>query len=110
MRRLWRDHPRLVLAFALALALSAFFAGRIVVSAVYWSAHRQETLAPWMTLGYVGRSWGIDPRALNAEAGLNLPEGNRLTLEEIARERGMPMADLIEGLDQAIARLGAGAP
>ena len=110
MRRLWRDHPRLVLAFALALALSAFFAGRIVVSAVYWSSHRQETLSPWMTLGYVGRSWGVDPRALNGAAGLNLPEGSRLTLAEIAQARGVAVADLIDTLDQAIATMTAAAP
>lgn len=110
MSRLWRDHPRLVLAFALALGLSVFFAGRIVVSAVYWSSHRQETLAPWMTLGYVGRSWGVDPRALNKAAGLNLPEGNRLTLAEIAQARGVAVADLIDTLDQTIATMTAAAP
>ena len=42
--RVLRRHPVLSLAFALALGLTLFFAGRFVAQAVYWSdpAHRNQ--------------------------------------------------------------------
>jgi hypothetical protein len=105
-----RRHPKLFAAFVLALVLALFFAGRIVVRAVYWSQHREEAVAPWMTVGYVGRSWRLDPRAIDAEAGLPLPEGRPLTLEQIAASRGVPVAQVIAEVEAAIATLRAASP
>ena len=108
-----RRHPVLVAAFALALALSLFFAGRITYRAVYWSQHRFESVQPWMTVGYVGRSWGLDPRAIDARAGLPIPDrGHPLTLEQIARDRGVPVAQIIGLVEETVAAMRAedGAP
>lgn len=105
-----RRHPKLFAAFVLALVLALFFAGRIVVRAVYWSQHREEAVAPWMTVGYVGRSWRLDPRAIDAEAGLPPPEGRPLTLEQIAADRGVPVAQVIVEVEAAIATLRAAPP
>jgi hypothetical protein len=62
-----------------------------------------------MTVGYVGRSWGLDPRELDAVAGLPLPEerGHPLTLAEIARNRGVPVAEVIADVEAAIATMRA---
>ena len=96
MRHLIRKHPFLVGAFVLALALSLFFAGRIAYRAFYWSQHSQEPIAAWMTVGYIGRSWGFDPRDIDARADLPLPErGKPFTLEQIAKDRGVPVSDII---------------
>ncbi len=104
-----RRHPWLALAFVVALGLTLFFATRFVIHAVYWAdpAHRRQPVAAWMTAGYVGRSWGLDPRAIDAEAGLPPPDGQPLTLEEIAAARGVPVAEVIAAVEAAILRLKA---
>jgi len=108
LKRLWANHPRLLLAFLLASTLSLFFAGRLIVSAAYWAGHRQEAVQPWMTVGYVGRSWGVDPRQIDAVAGLPAPDGHPLTLEDIARQRGVPVAEVVAQVEAAIAALRQG--
>jgi len=110
MKRLWHRHPVLVSAFAIALTLSVFFAGRIVFRVVYWSQHRELQVQPWMTVGYIGRSWRLDPRAIDAMAGLPSPvAGHPQTLEQIADARGVPVATLVAEVNAAIAALRAGA-
>ena len=84
LKSLFQRHPRLVTALALASALTLFFAVRFLTDFIYWSNHRQEPIAGWMTIGYVGKSWGLDPRVIDKEAGLPLPVGHPLTLNEIA--------------------------
>ena len=107
--RLWREHRALFLAFALALLLTLFFALRTVVHALYWSnpAHLNRPLEPWMTPRYIARSYdltdaeldgllrgiGIDPDALPF----------RPTLKRIARERGLPVSELIARLRDRLA-------
>ena len=105
VKRLWANHPRLLLAFVLASTLALFFAGRLIVSAVYWSNHRLEVVQPWMTVGYVGRSWRLDPREIDAVAGLPAPDGHPQTLEDIARQRGVPVADVVAQVEAAVAAL-----
>ncbi|MFM7335703.1 MAG: hypothetical protein ACKO1H_15065 [Tabrizicola sp.] len=107
--KLWRARPWLTSAFLLACAVTLFFAGRFAVYTVYWATHQEVPVQPWMTVGYVARSWGLEPRALNAEAGMPLPEvkGHPQTLEEIARDRGVPVAEVIAEVEAAMARMKA---
>lgn len=100
----FRRHPLLTLAFALALALTLFFAGRFVTRAIYWAdpAHRDQPVAAWMTMGYIGRSWNLSPRDLDDAAGFARPEGKPLTLQQIADQRGVPVADVIRTVETAI--------
>jgi hypothetical protein len=104
-----RRHPFLTAAFTLAVVLTLFFAGLFVTRALYWAdpAHREQAVEPWMTLRYIGRSWRLDPRGISAEAGLDQVPGNPLTLDEIARQRGVPVAEVIAGIEAAILRLRA---
>lgn len=108
MIRVFRSHPVLVSVLVLSLGLAAFFGGRFVVRAVYFAQHAQEPVAGWMTVGYVGRSWGLDPREIDRVAGLPPPEGRPLTLEEIARDRGVPVAEVVAQVEAALEVLGAG--
>lgn len=105
MKDLWRRHPKLVAAFALALSLTLFFLGNIVWQAVYWSNHRDEAVQAWMTVGYVGRSWGLDPFLIDEVAGLPKPQGHPLSLKEIAAQRGVPVSEVIAQVEAAIAQL-----
>lgn len=106
---LWRARPWLTSAFLLACAVTLFFAGRFTVYTVYWATHQEVPVEPWMTVGYVARSWGLEPRALDAEAGMPVPEvkGHPQTLEEIARDRGVPVAEVIAEVEAAVARMKA---
>ncbi|MCX7890264.1 MAG: hypothetical protein N2422_11165 [Rhodobacteraceae bacterium] len=110
---LLRRHPLLVAAFLAALGLTAFFGARFVAHAVYWSdpAHRNQAVAPWMTVGYIARSWGLSAPELDAEAGLPGPgqtgTGRPMTLRQIAETRGVPVAEVIADVQGAIARIKA---
>jgi hypothetical protein len=106
---LWRLRPVLATAFVLACALTLFFAGRFTVYTVYWATHHEEPIRPWMTVGYVARSWGLDGRDIDALAGLPLPEvkGRPQSLAEIAADRGVPVAEVIAEVEAAIATLRA---
>lgn len=110
MRMLFRRHPWLTSALVLAVVLTLFFAGRFVVGAVYWAQHKQEPIRGWMTVGYIGKSWDLDPREIDAAAGFPLPQGRPLTLEEIARQRDVPLADIIAQAEATVARLQAERP
>jgi hypothetical protein len=112
MRRLftlWRARPYLTTAFLLACALTIFFAGSFTYRTIYWAVHAEEAVRPWMTVGYVARSWDLDPRELDAAAGLPLPEikGRPQPLSEIAADRGVPVAEVIADVEAAIAKLRA---
>lgn len=109
MRAVLRRHPILAAALAVALGLSLFFAVRLTVHAVRWEIHAREPVQGWMTVGYVGHSWRVDPREIDRIAGLPLPEeaGGPLTLDEIARARGVPVEEVIAAVEGALSTLGA---
>lgn len=106
---LWKARPWLTSAFLLSCALTLFFAVRFVGHAVYWANHENEVVQPWMTVGYVARSWGLDGREIDALAGLPLPEvkGHPQTLAEIAADRGVPVAEVIAEVEAVVAKLKA---
>ncbi len=106
---LWRRRPFLTSAFLLACLVTLFFSGRFVVQTVYWANHQEEPVQPWMTVGYVARSWGLEPMELDLAAGLPLPEvkGRPQPLSEIAKDRGVPVAAIIADVEAAIVTLRA---
>jgi hypothetical protein len=106
---LWRARPWLTSAFLLACALALFFATRLTVQTIYWANHQDETVQPWMTVGYIARSWDLDARKIDALADLPLPEtkGRPQPLSEIAKDRGVPVATIIVDVEAAIQALRA---
>lgn len=105
---LWRRHRAALVVFALAAAAVLFFAGRMAVSALYWANHRDEPAQPWMTVGYVAHSWGLDAREIDARAGLPPPEqGHPFTLQEIAAMQGVPVAEVVAKVEATVAALRA---
>src|SRR3989338_4750661 len=99
MLTLWRQRPYLVSAFLLACAVTLFFGARFVTKAVYWAdpAHHNQAVQGWMTVGYIGKSWNIDPRRLDELA--------KLPLVEIARDRGVSVETVIAEVEAALAIL-----
>lgn len=105
---LWRRHRAASVVFLLAAAVTLFFLARILASAVYWAGHHEEPIAPWMTVGYIGHSWGIPPREIDERAGLPLPvEGHPLTLQEIATARGVPVSEIVALVEKTLSELEA---
>lgn len=104
-----RRHPFVSAAFALAMALTLFFAGQFIQRAIYWSdpAHHNQQVEPWMTVGYIAQSWDLHGPDIDKEAGLPLPKGHPLTLQQIATDRGVPVTDIIAEVQAAILRLKA---
>lgn len=107
MKALWRSHPYALSGFVLAAAVTLFFLVRLGVQAVYWSdpAHHNMTPQPWMTVGYIGKSWGLDPAEIDARAGLPSPgpgKGGPLTLAEVARQRGVPVEQVLTEVEAVI--------
>lgn len=107
MKDLFRRHPLVMTVLAVSVVVTLFFGFRLVAGVVYWSQHREEPVRAWMTVGYVGKSWHLDPREIDRVAGLPLPQGRPLTLEEIARQRGVPVEEIIAKVEAAVAELTA---
>ena len=115
LRRMLRQAPVLSAAFALALLATLWFGGRFVAQAVYWSdpAHQDQTISGWMTPGYVARSWRV-PREVVANA-LDLPAPGAGSprpppLEVLARERDVPLPELVAQLTASIEAYRAAVP
>ncbi len=104
-RRLWQEAPFLTLGFVAALALIVFFGGRLVMGAIYWAdpAHQDVPLGPWMTPRFVAMSWRVPPEVVVETLHLDRETGGRrVTLGQLAAERGVPVSALIGDLEAAI--------
>ena len=113
MKALFRRHPFALTGFVLASAVTFFFMVRIAMSVLYWMdpAHHNETVKPWMTVGYIAKSWDLDPREIDAMAGLPTPEGHGpWTLREVATSRGGEVQAVIDQVNETIAILQARKP
>ena len=106
-----RKHPRLSLAFVLAILATLFFLVQFTISSVRWSdADRlDQPIAAWMTPRYVSRSWNVPGSVVANAVGLDMDgTGRRITLEELADMQGRDLEDLMRALDAAIAFARAG--
>ena len=103
----WKEHKVAASAFGVALIVALFFAVRLAYFMVYWSdpAHRNQPIEDWMTVGYVARSYNVPRDKLAAAIAVTPAPGQRRTLAEIARDRGVDSDTLKTELRQAIARL-----
>lgn len=101
----------LVAGFVLAAALAVFFGVRLFHGASLWdqAPPQDPVIAGWMTPRFVMRAWDTPPEVI-AEA-LNLDQdgiGRRMTLAELAKDRGDTTDALIADLEAAIAAFRAG--
>lgn len=113
LARLWKHHRIALLLFGLTLGLTLFFAVRMAVFTIYWSDPVHRNLEPegWMTPGFVAHSWDLPPGTV-AEALKLDPDGTprRITLEELAEERGQPLSDLLSDVTAIIEAAREGGP
>lgn len=103
-----RSRSLLALAFAVALALTLFFAVQALHHAGAIGPAADAPIEGWMTPRYVSLSWDL-PREVVAETlGGELGSGPR-SLAALAEERGVPVEALVDDLETAIAAYRAGA-
>lgn len=110
-RLLWREHRSLFLAFSTALAVTVFFAARMVFFTIYWAdpAHHDQPLEGWMTPRYVAHSYDLPPELVREALELEPEIGKRRTLAEIARESNLTLDEIALRITKAAeAHHGAG--
>jgi hypothetical protein len=106
MLKIFKRHPYLAGAFALASLLVLGFAASLAYKLIFGDLHGGGVIQPWMTVGYIGRGAELNPRVIDEAAGLPLPvNGRPFTLQEIADQRGVPVSEVIAQVEAAIAKL-----
>jgi hypothetical protein len=106
IRRAWAASRWGTIAFAIALTVTLAFGVRTVVQAFRWSnpARIEQPVAGWMTPGHVARSWRVPVAPiLEALEPLAGPISHPVSLAEIARRSGRPLAEVIATVEAAVA-------
>ncbi len=98
----WRRWLILV-AFLLAACFAGVFAVRSVRHAIYWTRHRDEVIRPWMSVGYVARSYRVPPHVLYRAINVDPIPHDRRPLRNIAHEQNRPFEAVSADLQKAIA-------
>ncbi len=102
MRKLGRREWILLLFFLVTLAFTGLFAARAFRRAVYWRQHRDETIRPWMSVGYVSHSYRVPPPVLYQAIGVEPTPHDRRPLRKIAAQQNRSVDTLISELQLAI--------
>ncbi|WP_319823527.1 hypothetical protein [Thalassovita sp.] len=97
-RVLWTHHRTALLLTGLALVIALVFAAKLAMQVAHWNDARTVQPEPWMTPGYVARSWRHPPEDILAALGLPEPPRRRVTLSEIADLQGRPVEAVIADL------------
>lgn len=103
-----RTYRRLLWVLLIVSALATvFFTVRGVVQFVYWSdpAHRDQSLEPWMPIGFVARSYGVEREALATALELSPDSDRRLSLKDLAEMRGKDFEGMVREVETAIQHL-----
>jgi hypothetical protein len=96
----------LIAAIVLAVAFSVF---QLVGAARQLSrvvGHRQDSIAPWMTIGHVARLHRVPPDKLEQALGLEVGSAGRKPLGGIAREQHLSFEAFQTRVQAAIDKLG----
>lgn len=87
-----------------------------VVAFTAWNAYRRflrfraatfEPVAPWMSIGYAARSWGVSPRDLHDALGLTEDKPDFRPLGEIGRDLGFTEAEFMAQVEAKLKALSA---
>lgn len=106
MLTVFKRHRLLATAFVVACLLSVLLIGKIAYDIYDHRVTPHQSVAGWMTVGYIGKSWGFDPREIDKRAGLPLPiNGELKTLNQTAKERNVPVEELVADVERVLAEM-----
>jgi len=108
--RLWRENRLLVIAFVGFFALALFFGVNAFLKAKDFRVAKDQPVAAWMTPRYVAHSWDVPRDEMMAILALEPPSPGRVTLDEIAAQKGIPVAEYIAQIQDGIAAFRASHP
>jgi len=106
LKRIWTAAPIATAILGIAMAIVLLLSVRLVAFWIYWADpnHRDQTVAAWMTPGYIAYSWDIPrPAMLEALSGATPRPGRPMSLQDIADANGVGVEDLIVAAEAAIA-------
>ena len=89
-------------AFALVLGVAIYFAASAIHHATAWQNEPPVVVQPWMTNRYVAHTWHLPKEVMDEDLNLPRTRGGPMTLQAIADDRGIPVADLIAEVEAAI--------
>jgi hypothetical protein len=94
----------LLVGFALAAVLTAFFIVRAVMFMIFWMDPERgmHPVEPWMTPRYIARVYDIPREALQGILALAPGETPRVPLEKLAAQRGIGVEVLLEEIQALI--------
>jgi len=93
-----------IIALTLVLLLTGFFAIRTVRRAMYWRAHYDEAIRPWMSIPYIAHSYRVPPHVLYQALGIPPQLHDRRPLKQIAAGQNRSVEEVISSLNEAINR------
>lgn len=106
MNPAWQKWIALIalIAFALVVTATGFFAVRTVRRAMFWRQHHDEVIRPWMSVPYVAHSYRVPPQVLYEALKTPPQPHDRRPLRQIAREQNRSVEEVTAVLHDAIAR------
>lgn len=104
IKRAWKDHRWLSLAIGICLALTVLIALRMALFWGYWHGHKEVTIRPWMTIGYIARSYDIPKNTIFVFflSKYGLERGNPETIEQIANRMDLPEQEIMDDIMRTV--------
>jgi hypothetical protein len=104
IRNAWRAAPVATAIFGVAIIVGIVFTVRIALFWGHWAdpANRDQNIEPWMTPGYVAHSWYIPREVMLDALPIPLDKGKRRNFDQLSKELGIPVEELIGIAQSAI--------
>jgi len=93
-------HPRLFCGAILAGAAACMFFMKLILFTMYWMDpnHRLQPPEPWMTPGYIARSYDLNPQQIAEFLQLGNDREHPITIAQIANQQGRDIETLLSDL------------
>lgn len=94
-----RRRPWLAAAVLVAVLVAGLFLARTVALLAGWGPDPARPVEGWMTPRYLVRVYDLPPERVSDVLGIAPGSAPRQPLEDIARQRGIPLSDLIAAVE-----------
>ena len=102
LKHLWINHRLFLIGFLAVSAFTFVILARTVLDTVYFKAHQDQPIEPWMPIGFIAKSYRVPPEILLDAANIPQDHSIRRQIRRIAAETGVPYEILVQQLMQAI--------